>query len=115
MSDQQGRVAVVTGGGRGLGQAISLGLAERGARVVAVSDTQGGIHRASGLDIASVRAWKAEHDTVVGLPGAEVISLKIGDNRLSGGATTDGSKLAAVKWAAAWARQASSVVPQALG
>jgi NAD(P)-dependent dehydrogenase (short-subunit alcohol dehydrogenase family) len=37
LTDQQGRVAVVTGGGRGLGQAFALGLAERGAHVVAVA------------------------------------------------------------------------------
>ncbi len=41
MSVQQpspdGRVAVVTGAGRGLGQAFALGLAERGERVVAVA------------------------------------------------------------------------------
>ncbi len=37
MADQQGRVAVVTGAGRGLGQAFALGLAERGAHVVAVA------------------------------------------------------------------------------
>jgi NAD(P)-dependent dehydrogenase (short-subunit alcohol dehydrogenase family) len=37
MADQQGRIAVVTGGGRGLGRAFALGLAERGATVIAVA------------------------------------------------------------------------------
>jgi len=36
-ADRQGRVAVATGAGRGLGQAFALGLAERGDRVVAVA------------------------------------------------------------------------------
>lgn len=37
MADQQGRIAVVTGGGRGLGQGAALGLAARGATVIAVA------------------------------------------------------------------------------
>jgi NAD(P)-dependent dehydrogenase (short-subunit alcohol dehydrogenase family) len=37
MADQQGRVAVVTGGGRGLGRGVALGLAAAGATVVAVA------------------------------------------------------------------------------
>jgi len=37
MADQEGRIAVITGGGRGLGRAIALGLAGRGAIVVAVA------------------------------------------------------------------------------
>ena len=32
-----GRVAIVTGGGRGLGRAMALGLVEAGARVVATA------------------------------------------------------------------------------
>jgi glutamate dehydrogenase (NAD(P)+) len=44
-----------------------------GARVVAVSDSLGGIHAPGGLDIRAVKAWKAEHGTVVGFPAAERI------------------------------------------
>ncbi len=37
MADQAGRIAVVTGGGRGLGRAAALALAARGATVIAVA------------------------------------------------------------------------------
>jgi NAD(P)-dependent dehydrogenase (short-subunit alcohol dehydrogenase family) len=49
MADQQGRVAVVTGGGRGLGQAAALGLAARGATVVAVARAQDQLRRTEEL------------------------------------------------------------------
>ncbi len=40
MTDQSGRIAVVTGGGRGLGRAVALGLAGRGAIVVGVARSE---------------------------------------------------------------------------
>jgi NAD(P)-dependent dehydrogenase (short-subunit alcohol dehydrogenase family) len=40
MADQEGRIALVTGGGRGLGRGAALGLASRGAIVIAVSRSE---------------------------------------------------------------------------
>ncbi len=45
-------------------------LAAEGSRIIAVSDSTGGIHNPSGLDPAKVNAWKQEHGTVVGFPGS---------------------------------------------
>ena len=59
---------------QGFGNAGSIAaqlMVEEGARILAVSDSTGGIYSAGGLDIARVMSWKAEHGTVVGFPGAE--------------------------------------------
>ena len=45
--DLSGKVAIVTGGGRGIGKAIALGLAEHGAEVVLSSRTQTQIEQAA--------------------------------------------------------------------
>ena len=66
------RVAV-----QGFGNAGSIAarlIGEEGSTVVAVSDSTGGIHDPSGLDIAKVVAWKSEHGTVQGFPGAADIT-----------------------------------------
>ena len=44
-----------------------------GARIVAVSDSRGGIHEKSGLDPRAVDAWKAKTGSVVGFPDAEPV------------------------------------------
>jgi len=48
--------------------------AEGGARIVAVSDSAGGIRSAKGLDVAKVLAHKAKTGSVVGLKGADKVS-----------------------------------------
>ncbi|MDQ3690669.1 MAG: Glu/Leu/Phe/Val dehydrogenase [Chloroflexota bacterium] len=62
---------------QGFGNAGSIAatlLAAEGARIVAVSDSTGGIHNPSGLDPARVIAWKQEHGTVVGFPGSDEVT-----------------------------------------
>jgi glutamate dehydrogenase (NAD(P)+) len=53
--------------------AAQLMVAEK-ATIVAVSDSTGGIHNPNGLDISKVIAWKQEHGTVQGFPGAKDIT-----------------------------------------
>jgi glutamate dehydrogenase (NAD(P)+) len=68
----ESRVAV-----QGFGNAGSIAarlICDEGATVVAVSDSTGGIHNPAGLEINKVVAWKQEHGTVQGFPGATDIS-----------------------------------------
>ena len=69
----KGARVVVQGFGNAGSIAASL-LAEHGARVLAVSDSSGGIHNPRGLEVGRVNQWKAEHGTVVGFPGSREIS-----------------------------------------
>jgi glutamate dehydrogenase/leucine dehydrogenase len=62
---------------QGFGNAGSIAaqlMAQEGATIVAVSDSQGGIRNMSGLNIDGVIAWKKEHGTVCGYPGSEDVS-----------------------------------------
>jgi glutamate dehydrogenase (NAD(P)+) len=62
---------------QGFGNAGSIAaklITDEGATVVAVSDSTGGIHDPKGLDIPKVIAWKQEHGTVQGFPGAKDIT-----------------------------------------
>jgi glutamate dehydrogenase (NAD(P)+) len=62
---------------QGFGNAGSIAaqlMAEKGSKILAVSDSSGGIHNTDGLDISRVLAWKGEHGTVVGFPGAQAVS-----------------------------------------
>lgn len=49
---------------------------EEGCKVVAVSDTRGGIYNESGLDPATVLRFKQEHGSVVGFSGAQAVSVQ---------------------------------------
>ena len=49
---------------------------EEGCKVVAVSDTRGGIYNESGLDPAAVLRYKQEHGSVVNFPGAQAVSVQ---------------------------------------
>jgi glutamate dehydrogenase (NAD(P)+) len=62
---------------QGFGNAGSIAarlIRAEGSTVVAVSDSTGGIHNANGLDIDRVIAWKKEHATVQGFPGAQDVT-----------------------------------------
>lgn len=71
--DLKKATVVIQGFGNAGSIAGQLMMAE-GAKVIAVSDSIGGIHNPAGLDVDRVIAWKKEHGTVQGFPGAADVS-----------------------------------------
>jgi glutamate dehydrogenase/leucine dehydrogenase len=73
LTDLRGaRVAI-----QGFGNAGSIAarlFAEAGAKVIAVSDSHGGIHQPDGLDLTAVAAHKTEAGSVAGMAGTRSIS-----------------------------------------
>ena len=51
-------------------------LSEAGARVVAVTGRQGGVHNAKGLDIQKLIAFRRRQHTITGFPGGEPLSTE---------------------------------------
>jgi glutamate dehydrogenase (NAD(P)+) len=68
-----GVTCVVQGFGK-VGAVAAHELANRGARVVAVSDIHGGIHDPEGLDLDALHAWRREHGAVAGFGNSIEIS-----------------------------------------
>jgi glutamate dehydrogenase (NAD(P)+) len=71
--DLEGARVVVQGFGNAGSFSAKL-MAELGAIVVGLSDTQGGIHNPKGLDPNKVDAYKRETGSVVGFPGSVTVS-----------------------------------------
>ena len=71
--DVEGARVAVQGFGN-VGSWTARAAAELGCSVVAVSDVNGGIHNAAGLDIGSIVRHVEETGTVVGFPDAEPIA-----------------------------------------
>ena len=67
-----GTTVAVQGFGK-VGSFASLGFAEAGARVVAVSDQYGGVTRASGLDVVALQAHVAETGSVTGFADGDAL------------------------------------------
>ncbi len=70
----KGATTAIQGYGNAGSFAHKLGTELLGLKVIAVSDSRGGVHNSKGLDYAAVIAHKAKTGSVVKFPGAEPIS-----------------------------------------
>ena len=57
-----------------VGRNLARLLSEEGARIVALSDSKGGVANAYGIDVPAAIAHKSEHGMLNGLPGADSIT-----------------------------------------
>jgi len=65
--------AVIQGFGN-VGSVAAYSLARYGAKIIAVSDVQGGIYNPKGLDMAALEKYAAQNAGLAGFPGAEPIA-----------------------------------------
>ena len=71
--DLNGATAAVQGFGN-VGSYLARFLVQDGAKVVAISDSAGGVHNPNGIDIEAAFARKRETGSIGGLPGTDPIS-----------------------------------------
>ena len=69
----EGATVAVQGYGN-VGSIAAFLLQDKGCKIIAASDTRGGIYNPKGLDARDVKRFKSETGTVVGYPGADVIT-----------------------------------------
>ena len=78
LSTKQGRrlseYSVAIQGFGNVGSNLARLLHSEGAKVVAVSDSQGGVYNAAGLDVPAALAHKQEHGALAGLGNAEAVT-----------------------------------------
>jgi glutamate dehydrogenase (NAD(P)+) len=72
--DLKGATTAIQGFGNAGSFAHKLGVEMFGLKVVAVSDSKGGIYKADGLDFAQVAAHKAKTGSVINFPGSKLIT-----------------------------------------
>jgi glutamate dehydrogenase (NAD(P)+) len=81
LSTKQGRrlsdYKVAVQGFGNVGANLARLLHEGGATVIAVSDSQGGVHNPRGIDVPAALAHKQEHGTVVGLGSADPVTNEL--------------------------------------
>ncbi|MCS7207844.1 MAG: Glu/Leu/Phe/Val dehydrogenase [Dehalococcoidia bacterium] len=69
----QGATVAIQGAGN-VGLHAAQCFTQMGARLVAISDSVGGLYNPHGLDLPSVQAWKQTHGQLQGFPHAEAIT-----------------------------------------
>ena len=82
-----GRIALVTGAGRGIGRACALALADAGARVIGAARTQAELDELAEATDGAVEAWTADvtapefHERIEALDRLDVLVNNAGTNR----------------------------------
>jgi glutamate dehydrogenase (NAD(P)+) len=68
------KATVAVQGFGNVGSVSALQLAGIGAKVVAVTDWQGGVYNANGIDLQAMQAYARTHKSIAGFPGGEALT-----------------------------------------